>query len=348
MEILKRHPIRRFALAAALVGVHCSLKEQTVSHESGVSIEITAAALQPPSELVINLSNEEGLHWERLVPSPPNDGRVSFPRIPYGRLFIDITGNVQQLRTLYGHGEIDVQTPNASATLFLRNILGVRNLVEAQERIFLQNSAQRSAFWDALPKESTALCSANDGQAVLRVTVAASALYLYFLCEVNDTLFFSEDRVPTGTGELTSDAVIVYLCKMPPHEMTPERQPFPAVRFQCEVGRAALDNGVFDLINFTSDVTRNGPLVNFITDEIAARILRTGISQRILELRIKKSLLALPEGAPDQALLFGMVVRYRNSNSATLPPVLSDWQSGIVESNPRFADDSWGYLEINP
>ncbi|MBN1577963.1 MAG: hypothetical protein JW913_15495 [Chitinispirillaceae bacterium] len=349
MEILKGKLTGGFAVCASLMGLHCSVNEPTASHTSGLSVEITAAAAtQPPSELVINLSNEQEFQLNHVVPSPQNNGNASFPRIPYGHLFIDITGKTQQLRTLYGHGEIDVQTPNASAGVFLRNIIEVRTLDNAQERLFMQDLGIRSAFWDAITKQSTALCTANDGQAVLRVTVAASALYLYFLCEVTDTLFFSEYRLPSGTGELTSDAVIVYLCKMPPHEMTPEKQPFPAVRFQCEIGRTNSEEGVFDLINFASDFKRNGPLVNFAADEITARILRISLSQRLLELRIRKPMLALPDGALKEIHLFGMVVRYRNSNSATLPAVLSEWQSGNVETNPRFADDSWGYLEVKP
>ncbi len=345
MGILKYKPVLGFVVGVAFIGLQCSANQPTALHESGLSVEITAATTftQTPSELLIRLSDGLGFERELTVTPESKNGTASFPQIPYGYYCIDITGMSQQLRTLYGHNEFDIQAPNASVNVFLRNIIGVQSLLAVQEGNFRQNESLPSAFWDVLPKQSNVLCTTVDGKSVLRVIVAVSAQYLYFLCEVTDSIFFFENRPANNLGEFMMDAVIVYLCEIPPHKFASEKQPI--VRFQCEVGRPILDEGVFDITNFSSGYNKNGPLKNFSTDEINMRLLSRP-TLRLLELRIRKPLLALPDGMVTEPRLFGMVVRYRNSNGAG--SVLSDWQSGTIETDPKFADRSWGYLEVNP
>ena len=337
----------------AAIGViaGCSRNTSSVTAErSSLSFNITGAVagIKAPQQLVITIANGSGFNRERTIPSPANTGSFQFPEVPYGHLFIDIQGLNDGLRTMFGHSEMEITVPNANSNVVLRNSLTTKTIGPLPEQLFLRLVAERSAFWNDLPANSTALCATASGSASMRTTVLASQQYLYFLFEVTDGNFVDEDRAVNQSGEMTSDAVIVYLCKSPPYALNTTGNVFPAARFQCEVGRNMLDNCKFNFANFETGTVRTIAMAALNTDEVKGRLLRnvTNLKQRTLELRINKELFELPTDNIDNNLLFGLVIRYRDSIDPAEPIQLCDWQSGQVESDPKTMLASWGYLEI--
>jgi hypothetical protein len=347
MGFLKRQLLPVAGLGVLLALADCMHNAPVAINESSISLEITAAstAVTPPGVLEITLANESGILRKETVNNPNSNGSIHFPGVPYGHLFIDINGINQNMRTLYGHSEAEVQSPNFSSNvIMLRNILTGKQIGDNMEQFFLQDANVRSQLWNTIPDLSFATCKSPATQALMRASFASSSIALFGLFEITDEVFSDEDRPINGYGEFTSDAVIVYLCKTPPHELN--QKPIPAVRFQCEVGRTPVDNCKFNLFNFTNSEVRNNTLAELQTDEIRARILRTGINQRMLEIRINKGLLAIPGGVVSNNQMLGIVIRYRNSDGPAQPTQLCDWQSGQADLDPRNAFDAWGYLEI--
>lgn len=311
------------------------------------SISAAAAAIKPPEELIITVTNDFGYHRRESVMNPGNTGNMMFPGVPYGFAYVDIQGVNGGIRSLYGFSSVEIQGPGSMANVMMRKILSIKNLRDDQEQLFLQNIAMRSEFWNAVPEISTVSCTAPDGRPIMKTTIASAPQNLYFLFEITDTLFSNEDRPANGAGEFTADAVIIYLCKLSPNELKNAARPLPAVRFQCEVGRTVPENGNFNFVNFASGDVRNNIISSLKTNEFNGRIFRSGVNQRTLELRINKNNLALPPGAAEYHQ-FSIVIRYRNSDGAMMPMQLCDWQNGQAESDPKMIPDVWGYLEVNP
>jgi hypothetical protein len=338
-------------LAATLIGIiGCSRSTAPfTANQSGLSFEITAAAtaITPPQELLIQLNSDGGFHREQNVRNPANNGFVRFDEVPYGHLFVDIQGFNSGNRTLYGHSEIGVMEPQADVGVILRNILTVKKISTELEQHFLPAIPQHSDFWDNQPATGTAKCaSALTGTTVL-TTILSADQYFYFLFEITDNTFSTEDRPFNQFGEMTSDAVIVYLCKIPPHNIEIGNGTFPAVRFQCEVGKMLDINNRFNFVNLSNNTVRDFSLQTLDNDEVRGRLLRDiggDPNRRILELRINKGLLSIPM----EVQQLGIAIRYRDSFDPDQPPQLCDWQSGQEESNPKIALNSWGYLEVTP
>ncbi|MBN1759188.1 MAG: hypothetical protein JW863_12760 [Chitinispirillaceae bacterium] len=354
MGILIRKPLLPMVLSTIAGLTGCNMNTSPVTtNGSTLSFAVTAAvsAINPPQELQITIANEFGFFRERNVPNPGNNGSIQFPDVPFSHLFVDIQGFNNGIKTLFGHSEAEIAGPNANVNVVLRNALTTKTLTNTQELLFRQIATQRSVFWDNAPASATALCSTASGNATLRTTLLSSRQYLYFLFEITDNFFFTEDRADNQIGEMTADAVIVYLCKSPPHNLNPGTGVFPAVRLQCEVGKSLDEICRFNFINFSNDQTRNFTISALDNDEVNGRMLRRiadDPARRILELRINKELLGLPVIAIDTDQLFGTVIRYRNSYDAAQPSELSDWQSGQAETDPKTKLASWGYLDITP
>ena len=305
----------------------------------GVSIATATSVTQIPEELVISIANENGFYQERIIQSVSPTGKTSFSGVPYGHLFVDVTGNSKGIRTLYGHNEIKVETPRAAADVFLRNVLEIKILTQLQEIFYLENLNVRSNFWDDLPRESSANCVNANNDVILRTIIASSPEYIYFLFEVHDPLSFADVLQPTNFGEMTADAIIVYLSPIPPHAMTPDNFPFEAARFQFETGRATLSNCQFNLTNFVTDFVRDNILGALTDNDITAKIV-SHINPRIFEIRIRKGLLL---SNPQNMGQFGIIIRYRDGDNNQV----YKWQEGDSNIDPRNNASSWGYLEFN-
>ena len=340
MEFLKYRQTITFLAAITAFFFHCSRSGPTAAENSEMSIRLTASvtAVQPDM-LEINLYNDNGFHEYQEIAPVQNNGRTDFFNVPYGWYYVDINGKVNNNRVLYGHNAFDVQIPDPVIPVSLRNIIEVKYLNDVQEGQFLVNTV-RSSMWDNIPAVSTARCLDSNNKIILRTLIASGTQYLYFLFEINDEISFTDDREPTNLGELTNDAVIVYLCPLTPHEMSP---PVPAVRFQFETGRTILNSGLFSYMNFPDNASREDPISALINDDITARISRQ-VEQKVLELRIRKEILRLPASTERNWQMLGLVIRYRDGNTGQL----SDWQTGNQDVNPRNNIDAWGYLEINP
>ncbi len=339
-------------VAATLLGITgCSRSTAPLTgNQDGLSFTITAAAtaITPPQELLIQLGNDAGFHREQNVPNPANNGFVRFEEVPYGHLFVDIQGYNNGNRTLYGHSETEVMAPQANTSVILRNILTVKKIDTELEQHFLPAIAQRSDFWGNLPATGTAKCTSALRGTTVFTTVLSSDQYFYFLFEITDNSFSTDDRSLNQFGEMISDAIIVYLCKMPPHNLNPGSGTFPAVRFQCEVGKTLDINNRFNFVNFSNNNVRDFSLQAILdNDEVRGRLLRDigdEPNRRTLELRINKGLLSIPM----EIQQLGIAIRYRDSFDPDQPPQLCDWQSDQEESNPKIALNSWGYLEVTP
>jgi hypothetical protein len=335
-------------IAPLLLAAGCSMNAPVATDEGGCSFSITAAATAVrPEALNIHLVDKTGAEKSRLISPVPDNGTAVFNSIPFGRIVVDITGNAQGARVLYGHAETDVQTPNALVTVRMAGIIATRKIDAAQELGYFQNVSGRSPFWGALTKDQTAWCAALDGRASLLAAAGVSTKYLYFLFEVSDSTLLGDERSATTFGEFTSDAVIMYLSKTPPFKMSMGNQPFPASRFQCQVGKPLPENGMYNFQNFETGTIKNGALRDVLsTPDLTARVLPAGIGFRLVEVRISKALLGLGEDATAGVRLLGLVVRYRNNINVQQPAQTIDWQSGIADNDPRTNVASWGYLEV--
>lgn len=347
MGILGRNLSALFSVAAVFLLYSCSRNSPVTSTGQNLSLQISApfALKEMPEELHISIGSESDYWDERHFNNVQNPGSAIFPGVPYGPVFVDVTGYSNGNRTLYGHNEMHVGEEHAHILVTLRNIIEVQNLNQAQEESFL-SGLQRSVFWDDLVARSTARCVTPDNRVVLKTTIASTPRYLYFLFIVDDQQSFSPSDHPfTTTGEMVADAVIMYVSKIPPHMMTPDRQSIPVVRFQFETGRVTPATGNFELKNLETGFTREDAISALTTDDITARIERQIYETRVIELRIRKGLLNLPEDT-DAEKQFSIVIRYRDGDREITMDQLCDWQTGTEASNPRLNSDSWGYMEI--
>ena len=346
MEFLNKKNIIPSLFAAICTIAGCTQNTSSITAErSSLSFEITAATTDiiAPQELVITISNGLGFNRERSIPNPSNTGSVQFPEVPYGHLFVDVQGMSNGFRTMFGHSEAEISAPKFNTGVVLRNNLSTKTIGPVKEQLFLQ-----SAFWDDTYGDNrTVQCWTASSSTTLLTTVVASQQYLYFLFQVQDHTFTGEDRPVNQNGEMTADAVIVYLCKSPPYELNANGGVFPAVRFQCEVGKDIVDNCEFNFVNFQNSAVRNFTMAALNNDEVKGRMVRSD-AQCTLELRINKGLLELPTDNTNNRQLFGLVIRYRDSIDPFQPVQLFDWQSGQVESDPKTQLTSWGYLDIAP
>lgn len=319
--------------------IQCGMPNQSANHPIRLSISSASTTQLVPQDLTIEIRNDNDFFEAQSVSNPSKNGSVSFTVQKGFIYYIDISGYNNGIRTLYGYTECEVSDDGSAAFVQLRNIIAIDVLSGGQEDQFLQ-ALPRSPFWAEIPQESTARCIASDNSEILRTTIATSRTHLYILCVVNDPDFFTDDRPLTTIGEMTADAVIVYTCKITPDDLATAQTPYPAVRVQCETGRAIPENGKITIENLTSSNNISRTIRDCNDDIITARLIRQD-NIRLLEMRIQRSLLNLPTNFDDEPPA-SIVIRYRDGNSGNL----SDWQTGTVTSNPNHEMASWGYLEM--
>jgi hypothetical protein len=329
---------RLFLIAIALLINQCTMPGSPDRHPIAISITPMTSAQRIPDNLVIEINNDDTINPVRNIKNPESSGSVHFS-LPKGLYYISVNGITNGLRTLYGFNECVVEGEKASVIVPLRNIITIPVLSDEEETIFIENTPP-SPIWEAQPPEGVARCFTSNNSVVMRTSVATTRNHLFFHCEIDDPLDFTNNRLLSAIGEMTADAVIIYTCKITPHDLSKNNAPYPAARVQCETGRAVLNSGLLILENFTTSENISKTILECNDDAITARATRIE-GLRILELRILRSLLALPpysEGDPPRAI----VIRYRNGNNGEL----SDWQTGSIINYPPEESASWGYLDI--
>ena len=338
------HPVQKLHIciyfllfSIAVLVAHCSSPGSPDRQSVHFSIAPVTTAQRVPDDLLIEVHDDGGFYDAQSVNNPSSNGNVFF-RLPRGYYYVDVSGTFNGIKTLYGFSECDASSDKAAAYVVLRNIVSIPIISGDQENIFLQDN-RPSPIWDGFPQESTARCFTSTNAVIMRTTVVTSYSHIYLRAIVDDVDEFIEDR-PLVSGELNSDAAIFYFCKIAPHNLSMQNPPYPVVRVQCETGRTIPENGKLLYENLINSDNISQTIRESKNDDITAYLTRDGTT-RILELRLRRALLALPanvEGEPPTAL----VIRYRNGNTEEF----SDWQSGNSFSNPLQNPVSWGYMEI--
>ena len=337
--VLQRHLLLAAAfITTALLLIKCSNPGFTERTPVSLSIAPATTAQLLPDNLYIEVYDDADFHDWRSVENPAVNGSVHF-KLPHGYYYIDVTGSFNGLKTLYGFSECDAKDDKASEYIVLRNSITIPNISGEQEGLFIQ-ADRPSPIWDGFPQVSTARCLTTANSVIMRTRVATSYDYLYFRCIIDDPLVFGDERPSTALGEMTADAVIIYTCKIPPHELNFDNTPYPVVRVQCETGRTILENGNLSLENLSSGFNIHNIIRDCRDDAITAYLTRQD-DLRVLEMRIQRSLLTLPANIEDEPPA-SIVIRYRDGNTGEL----SDWQSGEIATNPHQNPDSWGYMEL--
>ncbi len=320
-----------------------TLSESSTQDGAGVSLVLHAPETHTnPEKVIVNVNVEDNFSDAKET-NWGNQGGITFTKLPLGMAWINVDVFDNAMVKLFdGSFHLELRAGDNDIKVPLNNVILSYFINDAMENTFLQNSTDKSDFWNVNYDKSLIQMNKNNPNVMVQVRAAFSNNAYYFLFEINDDDFISGDvNDKNQNGEWENDAAVIYIAKkLPTDDAEFSNQGNRTyLRIMCMVGDDPTDNGIVKITSFTGtqgSMVHEGPLVDYQN----AHVSQPEANRRIFEIKINKNLLTIG-GDPGNRIAF--VARYTNNNQNTNPEILS-WKNQFQD--PKVDVNPWGNLEL--